>query len=349
MMLLQLVLVMVYAFYLAEFSYGPADPGVIVKSMIMSAALLTVLTAPSVMLSTPQFISALTLLNAGVLMSSIPRDRWTDPGMVCGTMLLLSMISYARSTVHFVAVGGILLVSYSVLLIDRMHPEAILLVPALLCMTLVLLNRTGRFHEQTEHPVRPSSRSEAAHDSLTGLPNRAQFLEQVERIIQYRYVNKNFHFAILFIDLDGFKPINDTFGHKAGDIVLRQIAKVLQGCVRKGDLVGRYGGDEFTILLNNIKESSDTVRIAEILLSRIQTPIAVGETVRVGASIGIALSTNLHECAEDLIRDADAAMYRAKARGKNCFVISDQSDLSKAEVKERWKRITQFNWLLRNR
>jgi diguanylate cyclase (GGDEF)-like protein len=100
-------------------------------------------------------------------------------------------------------------------------------------------------------------------------------------------------------------------------------------------------------LLNNVKSQADAAAVAQTILSKIRTPINVGEAVSVGASIGIAMSTNLHEGAEDLIRDADAAMYRAKARGKNCYVISDQSDIPKAELKERWKRIAQLNWMLR--
>ena len=110
-------------------------------------------------------------------------------------------------------------------------------------------------------------------------------------------------------------------------------------------MVGRYGGDEFTFLLNNVNGPSDAIRIAERILTKVQAPINVGESVKVGASIGIALSTNVHERAEDLIRDADGAMYRAKAQGKNCYVISDQGiDLPKAELKERWKRVTQLQW-----
>ena len=113
----------------------------------------------------------------------------------------------------------------------------------------------------------------------------------------------------------------------------------------KKHLVARYGGDEFTFLLNNVKGPADAIRAAERILAKVQDPINVGESVKVGASIGIALSTNIHERAEDLIRDADGAMYRAKAQGKNCYVISDQrADIPKAELKERWKRVAQLRW-----
>jgi diguanylate cyclase (GGDEF)-like protein len=176
-------------------------------------------------------------------------------------------------------------------------------------------------------------------DALTELPNRAQFIERVTRSIQCCRQNRDFQFAVLFIDLDGFKPINDKFGHKAGDAVLRHTARRLQACLRKGDSVGRYGGDEFTLLINNVSGASDTIRVAERVLKKLKEPIHVGEDVHVGASIGIALSTNLHEGPEDLIRDADSAMYRAKTQGKNRFVISDQAlDLPKEELKVRWKR-----------
>jgi diguanylate cyclase (GGDEF)-like protein len=152
-------------------------------------------------------------------------------------------------------------------------------------------------------------------------------------------------FAVLFIDLDGFKPINDRPGHKAGDAVLRQAAKRFQACMRRGDVVGRYGGDEFTLLINEVTGEADAVRVAERILAKLKEPIDVGEPVMVGASIGIALSANLHERPEDLIRDADGAMYRAKAQGKNRYAFSDQArDIPPDELKERWQRAVRAQW-----
>ena len=119
----------------------------------------------------------------------------------------------------------------------------------------------------------------AQGDVLTGLPTRAQFLERLTRVIQYVNYNPTFRFAIMFVDLDGFKPINDRLGHKAGDVVLRQVAKVFQSCLRQGDFVARYGGDEFTFLLNQVNHPSEAIEVAERVLTILQAPIDVGEAV----------------------------------------------------------------------
>ena len=351
LVLLQGMFLILYGFQ--PFSFIPVEPWFVIKTVILAAAFMIVLTAPSATLRMSSFVSILTLSNAGILFNTIPHDTAVGPGMICTVTLLLVMASYMRSLRDFGMVSSLIVIGYGLILKHGgfLQTDAVLLLPALLCLTLVFLSKIALFNAEIQHLVGETSRhtstKESAKDPLTGLPNRAQFLEQLGRIIQYRYINRDFQFAVLFIDLDGFKPINDKFGHKAGDVVLRHTAKLLQGCVRKGDLVGRYGGDEFTILLTHVKGPGDAARVAQTILAKIHTPIQVGESVVVGASIGIAMSTNLHEGAEDLIRDADCAMYRAKAQGKNCYVVSDQSDLSKTELKERWKRIVQMNWLLR--
>jgi len=165
-----------------------------------------------------------------------------------------------------------------------------------------------------------------AVDVLTGLPTRAAFIDRVWDSMQYaRRFNEEL-FAVLFIDLDGFKAVNDGFGHRAGDELLKGMAARLKLVLRKGDIMARYGGDEFCILLTRVSSRSEALRIAERLLEKVKTPMIVGNgrAATVGASIGIALSSNIHTRPEDLIRDADAAMYRVKQRGKNGIAISDQ-------------------------
>jgi diguanylate cyclase (GGDEF)-like protein len=305
---------------------------------------LMVLTVPKAYLGTPWFIGLLTLGDSGVLFIAALKNPSADPWMLCELVFLLAMASYVPSFLQFGILSSLVVSGYGLILHQSglLQTDAALFLPALLCLALVFLSKIGIFQAEIQRMAETHERSLHAsmNDALTGLPNRAQFIERVERIIQYRHINRNFHFAVLFIDLDGFKPINDKLGHEAGDALLRQIARLLQGCLRKGDLVGRYVGDEFTALINNVTDPSDVIRVAECVLSTIQTPIHVGETVQVGASIGIALSTNASDRAEDLIRDADAAMYRAKAQGRNRFVFSDQcSHLPDQALRQQWEPV----------
>ena len=285
------------------------------------------------------------VLFAAVVLYGLSTASW----MACALVLLLAMASYVASVLHFGLLSSLIIGGYGVLLhrAGLLESDQVLVLPAFLCLTLVFLSKISIAQAEIKRiaDTEEQSRNESMCDALTGLPNRAQFLERVARSVKCGQHNREFHFAILFVDLDGFKPINDRLGHKAGDAVLRQTAKLFQGCLRNGDLVARYGGDEFTFLINNVKGPSDAVHVAERILAKVQAPINVGEPVKVGASIGIALSTNMHERAEDLIRDADGAMYQAKGKGKNCYVVSDQaSGIPKSELKERWKRLAQLQW-----
>ena len=221
-----------------------------------------------------------------------------------------------------------------------------LVLPLLLCLTLVFVSKITTVQAQIKRIIHIDEplQHRTGDDALTGLLNRAQFLERLTRIVQYTDHNRNFRFALLFVDLDGFKPINDRLGHKAGDAVLRHVARRFQSCLRQGDFVGRYGGDEFIFLLNQINPSEAT-QMAERILAKLQTPIDVGEPVMVGASIGLVFNSNMAETAEELIRDADQAMYRAKAQGKNCYVISNPTaDVPTDELLGRWKRMMQLKW-----
>lgn len=174
---------------------------------------------------------------------------------------------------------------------------------------------------------------DALHDSLTGLPNRVLFMERLSHALSLGKRRRNYSFAVLFLDLDRFKLINDSLGHTVGDQLLVAIARRLEKHLRVGDTVARLGGDEFTILLEDIKDVSITTNIADRLQEELTMPFYVdGHEVFTSASIGIASSTIGYECAEDLLRDADIAMYRAKALGKARYEVFDITMHARAVV-----------------
>jgi len=170
-------------------------------------------------------------------------------------------------------------------------------------------------------------------DPLTGLPNRLLFIDRLGRLIKHSKRRKDHLFAVLFLDLDGFKMINDSLGHLAGDQLLVGVASRLEKCLRSSDTVARLGetftvarlgGDEFTILLDDIKEPDDANRAAERLMKSLAPPFFVaGKEIFTSISIGIALSNTAYEEPEDMLRDADTAMYRAKSLGKARFEVFD--------------------------
>ena len=165
-----------------------------------------------------------------------------------------------------------------------------------------------------------------AFDPLTGLPNRALFVEHLEAALGRARRRHGYLFAVLFLDLDRFKLINDSLGHLAGDLLLTALAKRLAGAVRPDDVVGRFGGDEFAVLLDNVAGPEDGTRVAERILASLRDPIDLkGSDAAVSASIGIAFSATGYETAETLLRDADTAMYRAKALGRDRFEVFDEA------------------------
>ncbi len=159
----------------------------------------------------------------------------------------------------------------------------------------------------------------AHYDSLTGLANRSHFLDLLSRALKNARRKKE-TLAVLFIDLDSFKAVNDILGHRAGDQLLQETAKRIQRCVRETDTVARMGGDEFTIILSNLQSSEKVAPIAHKLIQRIAEPVVIERReVRVTSSIGIALLADDAADPDRLIQNADLAMYRAKSRGKNGF------------------------------
>jgi len=168
-------------------------------------------------------------------------------------------------------------------------------------------------------------RHQAFHDPLTALPNRAFFLRLVTRELGLATRSADHRFALLFIDLDGFKLINDSLGHEAGDKLLVEIARRLTACMRTTDVAARLGGDEFTILASPIKADGDAITIAERVADALRAPMAIGtHEVVPSASIGILLSDPAYHSADEMMRDADAAMYRAKERGKARYELFDR-------------------------
>ena len=167
-------------------------------------------------------------------------------------------------------------------------------------------------------------RHNAMHDSLTGLPNRALLLNQLRQAIARKRRNTDFHFAVLFLDIDRFKIINDSLGHLIGDKLLCSIAETLKNCVRDVDTVARLGGDEFVLLLEDIRSISDAVHVAERILESVSKPFLIEENdIYTSTSIGITFSEKGYSLPEELLRDADTAMYRAKSSGKDCYQIFD--------------------------
>ena len=166
----------------------------------------------------------------------------------------------------------------------------------------------------------------AFHDGLTGLPNRRRFLECLTGVVARRKADRRHKWAVMFIDFDRFKLVNDSLGHTAGDELLLQLARRLQESLRPADVVARLGGDEFAILVNPIEQERDAIVLAERLLDSLRRPFALGDTeLTASASIGITFSSVGYDSAEDALRDADTAMYKAKGAGKARYALFDAS------------------------
>ena len=164
----------------------------------------------------------------------------------------------------------------------------------------------------------------AFHDRLTDLPNRALFMDYLQKAIQRTQTEPEYSFAVLFLDLDKFKDVNDSLGHPTGDQLLIAVARILQNALGKKDVVARLGGDEFVLFFDKIRDKEAAIEKSREILASLAAPIHLGQhQVFISTSIGIVLSTLGYTKPEDVLRDADIAMYAAKSQGKSTFQLFD--------------------------
>jgi diguanylate cyclase (GGDEF)-like protein/PAS domain S-box-containing protein len=173
--------------------------------------------------------------------------------------------------------------------------------------------------------------SDSLLDPLTQLAGRRWFARRLNRALERASRYPDYHFALLFIDLDDFKLVNDTYGHLIGDAVLAETAQRLQSCVRPGDMAARRGGDEFTVLIDDLNDPDDACKIAERIRAKLSLPIEMGERqICISASVGVAVSSQGFVSCEHMLDAADRSMYKAKRRG-----AAISPELSQAPADER--------------
>ena len=189
---------------------------------------------------------------------------------------------------------------------------------------LALANRDLREQIAERERAERRLKYETLHDSLTGLPNRTLLLQRLEQAIQRHRSNPKQSFAVLFIDLDRFKVINDSVGHLVGDDLLFQVGGRIRACLKTRDVVARLGGDEFAVILDSVHDGNQAIEVAKRIINELHTPFRLGnKEIFTSASIGITLASLHYQQPEELLRDADTAMYSAKDAGRHCAVIFD--------------------------
>jgi len=261
-------------------------------------------------------------------------DNYIKRKMLKGeTFSISNSYNFNSIVVTYIAIedfSNIKNIAYLVIYTESDHINTLLLesyyAKALLNTLLLLLFIFSIYVTITQHRL-----EEMAHfDKLTGLPNRANFYISLEREIK-RATRLKQNFSLMFIDLDGFKTINDTYGHNAGDEILIQTAKRLEQSIRKMDLVARIGGDEFIILLDNVNNEASGAKVAQKIIDSLNQEFKVSNKIlHIGASIGISLFPKNGNDIDTIVSTADEAMYLAKENGKNSFVsYSDKIKFNK--------------------
>jgi Amt family ammonium transporter len=192
------------------------------------------------------------------------------------------------------------------------------------CPIQILGSHNGAYYIYNDITEQKSAEEQlifqAFHDHLTGLPNRALFMDRLSRAMQRSRQRSGYLFAVLYLDIDRFKVVNDSLGHTQGDQIIRAVGTMVRECVRGVDTVSRIGGDEFAVLLDDIATGREAVEVAKKIQSQVRRGLDLGDNrVHVTASIGIVLGNHAYDQPEFLLRDADIAMYRAKQMGKDRF------------------------------
>lgn len=218
--------------------------------------------------------------------------------------------------------------------------------------TRKLVEANRRIVTEVEHRVHAEelAKHEATHDNLTGLPNRAYLIDKLGRSLERAQRVPTFRFAVLFLDLDRFTSLNDSFGNHAGDQLLRDVAARLEGCLRLGDMVGRVGGDEFVLVVFDVEEITDVIRVARRCHDALGLPFTIDEQpVFTSVSVGISVSTTGYEKPNDMIRDANLAMDRARQQGGARDVLFDPqmhaSALAMMQIERELRRALENNEL----
>jgi diguanylate cyclase (GGDEF)-like protein len=200
----------------------------------------------------------------------------------------------------------------------------------LICAQAAISIESAKLYRDAQEYARQLERSQeqlifdALHDSLTGLHNRYWFIQQLSRVIEQSTQDPTYQYAVLFLDLDLFKVVNDSLGHLVGDQLLRQVSQRIQTCLPHANAIARLGGDEFAILLEHIPDNNAPIALARLIQTQLMQPFEINHHEMVaGASIGITVSTIGYQHPEEVLRDVDTALYRAKAQGRGCYALFD--------------------------
>ena len=266
------------------------------------------------------------------------------------TIILSSAITSTRNTLIFIIFNILTLALFPILIPDVTYKNmALPLIFNTVMSTIILvltlhrnliekdrLKELSRANEQLQIELTERKRSEkllahtALHDSLTDLPNRVLFMDRLSQTIRRAKRRKGYQYAVLFLDLDRFKIVNDSLGHKIGDQLLIESSTRLAACLRGEDTVARFGGDEFVVLLDDIQDSADAIRVAERIQNDLSVPYDLdGYRVIVFVSTGIVFGDPAYVQPDDIVRDADIAMYRSKGKGLGRYEIFDPSMLDR--------------------